>query len=218
MRCSSAEKPRQALIATAKMLVASGLIQGTAGNLSARVENGFLITPTGMPCDQLAPEHIVEMRLDGGMDCGQLKPSSEWRMHRDILVARPEVSAIIHVHSPYATALACARREIPAFHYMVATAGGRMIPCAGYAPFGTQELSDQVLSALVSRQACLMANHGMIALGEDLEAAFRLAREVEYLARLYCTTLQIGGPVVLSEEAMSEVEERFKSYGKQSEL
>jgi L-fuculose-phosphate aldolase len=136
-------------------------------------------------------------------------------MHRDILVARPEIAAIIHVHSPYATALACSRREIPAFHYMVAAAGGRTIPCAGYAPFGTQELSDSVLEVLAGHRACLMANHGMIALGEDLEAAFRLAREVEYLARLYCITLQIGGPVVLSGEEMAEVEERFKNYGKQ---
>ena len=209
------ETLRQALIDTSRAINACGLNQGRAGNLSMRIERGFLITPTGVSYEKLLPEHLVGMGLDGQVISGQLKPSSEWRIHRDIFAARPEVSAIIHVHSPYATALACARRAIPAFHYMVAVAGGRTIPCAPYTTFGTQDLSDHVVGTLAGHEACLMANHGMIALGSNLEEAFQLAQEVEYLARLYCLALQIGGPVVLSDKEMAEVVKRFESYGNQ---
>jgi L-fuculose-phosphate aldolase len=205
---------RKALIATACATNSLGLNQGTAGNVSARTPQGFLITPSGLPCDQLIPEHVVEMDLEGRAASDPIAPSSEWRFHRDIFVNRPEVGAVLHAHSPYATALACAHREIPAFHYMVAVAGGKTIPCAPYAAFGTQALSDNVLAALENRHACLLANHGMVAVGPSLEAALQLAKEVEELARQYHLSLQIGGPVILSDEAMNIVLERFKTYGR----
>jgi L-fuculose-phosphate aldolase len=205
---------RKALIATACATNSLGLNQGTAGNVSARTPEGFLITPSGLPFDQLVPEHVVEMDLEGQVASDQIEPSSEWRFHRDILVNRPEVGAVLHAHSPYATALACAHREIPAFHYMVAVAGGKTIPCAPYAAFGTQALSDNVLAALENRHACLLANHGMVAVGPSLEEALRLTKEVEELARQYHLSLQIGGPVILSDEAMTIVLERFKTYGR----
>lgn len=205
---------RKALIATACATNSLGLNQGTAGNVSARTPEGFLITPSGLPFDQLVPEHVVEMDLEGQVASDQIEPSSEWRFHRDILVNRPEVGAVLHAHSPYATALACAHREIPAFHYMVAVAGGKTIPCAPYAAFGTQALSDNVLTALENRHACLLANHGMVAVGPSLEEVLRLAKEVEELARQYHLSLQIGGPVILSDEAMTIVLEKFKTYGR----
>ena len=205
---------RKALIATACATNSLGLNQGTAGNVSARTPEGFLITPSGLPFDQLVPEHVVEMDLEGQVASDQIEPSSEWRFHRDILVNRPEVGAVLHVHSPYATALACTHREIPAFHYMVAVVGGKTIPCAPYAAFGTQALSDNVLAALENRHACLLANHGMVAVGPSLEEALRLAKEVEELARQYHLSLQIGGPVILSDEAMTIVLEKFKTYGR----
>lgn len=205
---------RKALIATACATNSLGLNQGTAGNVSARTPEGFLITPSGLPFDQLVPEHVVEMDLEGQVASDQIEPSSEWRFHRDILVNRPEVGAVLHAHSPYATALACAHREIPAFHYMVAVAGGKTIPCAPYAAFGTQALSDNVLAALENRHACLLANHGMVAVGPSLEEALRLTKEVEELARQYHLSLQIGGPVILSDEAMTIVLEKFKTYGR----
>jgi L-fuculose-phosphate aldolase len=205
---------RKALIATACATNSLGLNQGTAGNVSARTPEGFLITPSGLPFDQLVPEHVVEMDLEGQVASDQIEPSSEWRFHRDILVNRPEVGAVLHAHSPYATALACTHREIPAFHYMVAVAGGKTIPCAPYAAFGTQALSDNVLTALENRHACLLANHGMVAVGPSLEEVLRLAKEVEELARQYHLSLQIGGPVILSDEAMTIVLEKFKTYGR----
>jgi L-fuculose-phosphate aldolase len=205
---------RKALIATACATNSLGLNQGTAGNVSARTPEGFLITPSGLPFDQLVPEHVVEMNLEGQVASDQIEPSSEWRFHRDILVNRPEVGAVLHAHSPYATALACAHREIPAFHYMVAVAGGKTIPCAPYAAFGTQALSDNVLAALKNRHACLLANHGMVAVGPSLEETLRLTKEVEELARQYHLSLQIGGPVILSDEAMTIVLEKFKTYGR----
>jgi L-fuculose-phosphate aldolase len=205
---------RKALIATACATNSLGLNQGTAGNVSARTPEGFLITPSGLPFDQLVPEHVVEMDLEGQVASDQIEPSSEWRFHRDILVNRPEVGAVLHAHSPYATALACAHREIPAFHYMVAVAGGKTIPCAPYAAFGTQALSDNVLAALENRHACLLANHGMVAVGPSLEEALRLTKEVEELARQYHLSLQIGGPVILSDEAMTIVLKKFKTYGR----
>jgi L-fuculose-phosphate aldolase len=148
-----------------------------------------------------------------GAPRGTRKPSSEWRIHRDVFAARPEVNAVLHAHASYATALACLGRTIPAFHYMVAVAGGSDIRCAPYATFGTQELSDGALAALEDRTACLLANHGMIALGESLEAALALAVEVETLAQQYCCALQIGTPNRLSEDEMAVVLAKFKDYG-----
>ncbi|MGH8520994.1 MAG: class II aldolase/adducin family protein [Gammaproteobacteria bacterium] len=207
---------REAIVATARELSASGLNVGTAGNLAARTADAFLVTPTGIPYADLKPEQIVEVTLAGEVRGRALRPSSEWRIHRDIFIARPEVGATLHAHAPHATALACCRMGIPAFHYMVAVAGDRSIPCAPYAAFGTQALSDHVVGALRSRRACLMANHGMMVVGIDLKDASRLAHEVEFLARLYCLSLQIGAPVILSNAEMAEVLARFRTYGQQS--
>jgi len=207
---------REAMMATARRMNASGLNQGTSGNLSQRVEDGFLITPTGMDYEAMVPEDLVLMRFDGGHE-GRRKPSSEWRFHRDILAARPEVGAVLHAHSMFCTTLACLRRGIPSFHYMVAMAGGVDIRCAPYATFGTEELSRHAVAALEGRKACLLANHGMLALGRDLAGAFKLAVEVETLAAMYWRALQVGEPVLLDPEEMAVVLEKFKTYGQQPE-
>ncbi|WP_239014788.1 class II aldolase/adducin family protein [Archangium violaceum] len=207
---------REAMISTARKMNASGLNQGTSGNLSQRVEGGFLLTPTGMDYDTLVPEDIVLMRLDGSHE-GRREPSSEWRIHRDILAGRPEVGAVLHAHSMFCTTLACVRRPIPSFHYMVAKAGGEDIRCAPYATFGTEELSRYAVEALEGRKACLLANHGMLALGADLEGAYKLAVEVETLAAMYWRALQVGEPVLLDKAEMARVLEKFKTYGQQPE-
>ncbi|MEE8408825.1 MAG: class II aldolase/adducin family protein, partial [Myxococcota bacterium] len=169
-------------------------------------------TPSGVPYDDLRPEQIVEMAFDGRViDAGT--PSSEWRFHRDILAARQDVDVVLHAHPTHATALACLHRDIPAFHYMVAVAGGESIRCAPYATFGSQELSARAIDALMGRKACLLANHGMLVADNDLAAALNLAIEVETLAAQYLKTLQVGEPVLLGPEEMAEVLERFKSYG-----
>jgi len=207
---------RAELIATARRMAANGLNKGTAGNLSVRVdqgnEHGFLITPTGMDYETLTPSDIVFMRLDGSFE-GRRKPSSEWRFHRDLYAARPEAGAVLHAHSPFATSLACLRREIPPFHYMIARFGGDTVRCAGYATFGTQELSDHALAALQERSACLLANHGMLVAGRDLAEALALAVELEALCEHYWRACQVGRPVLLDTGEMAEVLERFKSYG-----
>jgi len=207
---------REAMIATARRMNASGLNQGTSGNLSQRVEDGFLVTPTGMDYEAMAPEDLVLMRFDGSHE-GRRKPSSEWRFHRDILAARPEVGAVLHAHSMFCTTLACLRRGIPSFHYMVAMAGGVDVRCAPYATFGTEELSRHAVAALEGRKACLLANHGMLALGRDLAGAFKLAVEVETLAAMYWRALQGGEPVLLDAAEMAVVLEKFKTYGQQPE-
>lgn len=206
---------REALITTGRKLNTSGLNQGTSGNLSHRVEGGFLVTPTGMDYDTLLPEDLVLMRFDGSPPEGQRRPSSEWRFHRDILASRPEVNAVLHAHSMFSTALACLRRPIPAFHYMVAVAGGSSIRCAPYAAFGTEELSRHAVAALEGRKACLLANHGLITVGADLAGAFKLAVEVETLAAMYLRALQVGEPVLLDEAEMAVVLEKFRTYGQQ---
>jgi L-fuculose-phosphate aldolase len=207
---------REAMIATARRMNASGLNQGTSGNLSQRVEGGFLLTPTGMDYDTLEPEDLVLMRMDGSHE-GRRAPSSEWRIHRDILAKRPEVGAVLHAHSMFCTTLACLRRGIPSFHYMVTAAGGEDIRCAPYATFGTEELSRHAVEALEGRKACLLANHGMVAMGKDLAGAFKLAVEVETLAAMYWRALQVGEPVLLDAAEMARVLEKFKTYGQQPE-
>lgn len=206
---------RKRILATAQAINDSGLNPGKSGNVSARTTDGLLITPTGVPYVRLRPGDIVRMSMTGEVPARQLKPSSEWRVHRDIYAARQDAAAIVHVHSPYATALACNRRGIPPFHYMVAVAGGADIRCAPYATFGTQRLSDLTLKALVGRRACLLANHGLIAFGDSVEAAFALATEVEFLARQYLLALQVGRPVLLKAAEMRVILEKFKSYGQQ---
>jgi L-fuculose-phosphate aldolase len=203
---------RRQIVATCRQMNALGINQGTSGNVSAQVRGGLLITPSGVPYDALAPAGIVALAPDGSVR-GAGKPSSEWRFHVDILAARPDVGAIVHTHSNHATALACLRREIPAFHYMVAAAGGDTIRCARYATFGTQALSDHALAALDGRRACLLANHGVIATGRDLAAALALAVEVETLAHQYLLALQVGTPTILGKAEMRRVIEKFKAYG-----
>lgn len=206
---------RQAIVDACRHMNAIGLNQGTSGNISARLDDRMLITPSGVPYDQLQPGDLASMALDGeyGSWEGPLQPSSEWRFHLDITRARPEVGAIVHAHSTYATTLACARKEIPACHYMIAASGGHTIRCADYATYGTRELSEAALRALEGRTCCLLANHGMIATGATLDRAMWLAVELETIARQYYLTLAVGGPVILPEEEIRRVVERFKSYG-----
>ncbi len=206
---------RQQLVETARASVRLGLNRGTSGNLSVRLPGGFLITPTGIPYDDLTAADVVHLDACGVAAPGQLKPSSEWRFHCDIYSARPQVGAIVHTHSHYASALACQRRELPAFHYMVAAAGGDNVRCADYATFGTAELSANALTALEDRHACLLANHGVIATGAHLAIALALAEEIESLAGQYCAALATGAPVLLDAAEMARVVARFASYGKQ---
>lgn len=204
---------RKQIIQTALQLNTTGLSAGSSGNVSARVEDeGFLITPSGVKYHKLRAKDIVFVDFDGGVQ-GRLAPSSEWRLHLDIYKQRPEAKAIVHAHPPYATALACLNKGIPAFHYMVAAAGGKDIRCCKYELFGTQELSDAVREALQERRACLMGHHGLVAFGDDLEKAMSLAVEVEVLAQQYQLVLQMGAPELLSEPEMDAVLQRFLSYG-----
>jgi L-fuculose-phosphate aldolase len=209
-------KLRRAIISAARRMNEVGINQGTSGNIGARAGDGILITPSGVPYDDLRPADLVAMTFDGDWECGiaARRPSSECRFHLDVLRARPEFGALVHVHSIHATALACQRRGIPAFHYMVAAAGGHSIRCAPYATFGTARLSRNALKALEGRKACLLANHGAIACGADVESALALAVEVETLAAQYCLALQTGRPKILSEVEMKRVLIKFKAgYG-----
>ncbi|MGH8606134.1 MAG: class II aldolase/adducin family protein [Gammaproteobacteria bacterium] len=208
---------RQALVRCARALAHGGLSHGSSGNVSVRTKGGFVITPTGIGFEALTPQQLVELSAEGVSDPAQLHPSSEWRFHRDLYRTQADVNAIVHVHSPYATALACARRSIPPFHYMVAAAGGDSIPCAPYATFGTQALSDAIINTLNGRRACLLANHGSVATGEDLQKAHDLAQEVEFLAKVYVLTQRIGGSELLTDEEMRVVLEKFTSYGQQKQ-
>jgi L-fuculose-phosphate aldolase len=209
------EDLRKAVIAACRDLTRSGLTYGISGNISVRRdERQFFVSPTGMAYDALEPDDVPLVDFDGRW-FGRRRPSSEWRFHRDIFKSREEVRAIVHTHSCNATALACTGRGIPAFHYMVAVAGGHDIRCAPYHTFGTQDLSDAVLAALDGRSACLLANHGVIAVGASLPAALKLAGEVESLATQYCAARAIGDVRILNEEAMRAVIEKFLTYGKQ---
>ena len=207
---------RQSLIDHCRAMNASGLSLNKSGNASLRWGDGLLITPTGRAYDRLLPEDIVYLDADGNCPPGQLLPSSEWRFHCDILRAFPDMNAVVHVHSTHATALACLGEQIPAFHYMVAVAGGDRIPCAAYATFGTVELSDNVLQALANGlRACLMANHGQLTTGKTLAEAYALAEEVENLARQYMLARTLGPTRNLPAAEMARVIEKFKHYGQQ---
>lgn len=207
-------KLRKHVIAACLAMNEEGINQGTSGNVSLRIKKGFLITASGVPYKKMKPEHIVEMDLDGSYS-GDYLPSTEWRMHMDIYRARPEAKAIVHAHSPFATALACLRMEIPAFHYMIGIGGGTTLRVSDYAEFGTQELSDTMLKALDGRSACLLANHGQIVFGSDLDQAFWRASEVEALAQQYLAALSVGKPVLLTDAQMASVLKRFITYGLQ---
>ena len=205
---------RMQMVTAARRLAAAGMNPGRSGNLSARVDDGFVVTPSGAAYDTLHPDDLVFLTFSGEHGGGQRQPSSEWRLHRDVFVNRPDAGAVVHTHSPYATTLACLGRPIPSFHYEVAFAGGHDIRCAPYATFGTQALSDNCRAALEGRKACLLANHGVVALGEDLEDAVGLAEKVEALARLYWQAIQVGEPVLLPGVEMDQVVEKFKNYGR----
>ena len=204
---------RKEIIATCLVMETKGINQGTSGNVSARWDDGLLITPSGLAYDTMAPEEIIYLERDGTPH-GPHSPSSEWRFHLDIVLARPDIQAVVHAHPIYCTAHAILGKGIPAVHYMIAAAGGSTIRCAPYATFGTEELSRGVVNALEGRLACLLANHGLIACGPSLRKALWLANEVEVLAKQYFLSLQIGEPVVLSDEEMTTVIQKFKTgYG-----
>ncbi len=208
----SERRARQTIIDHCLEMNRSGLNQGTSGNLSVRHADGLLITPTGMAYDRMTPDDIVFLERDGEPH-GQNRPSSEWRFHRDILIARPEVNAVVHAHPAHCTMLAIMGKGIPPIHYMVAVAGGRDIRCAPYAIYGSQELSDHAVAALQGRRACLLAHHGMIAVGSSLAKAMWLAVEVETLACQYHGCLQLGEPPLLSDQQIAEVLEKMSGYG-----
>lgn len=203
---------RAQLIRMCRKMNAIGLNQGTSGNASVRVDDGMLITPSGLDYDKTDPKDIVKIDFEGRVLRGHRAPSSEWHFHCRVMAARPAAGAILHTHSINATTLACLGRGIPPFHYMVAVAGGRDIRCAPYATFGTEKLADAVLEALDGRLACLMANHGMLVLGRDIEDALKRAVEIEALACQYLKALAVGKPQILSVGEMDVVLEKFKNY------
>ncbi|MFO1034463.1 MAG: class II aldolase/adducin family protein [Hyphomicrobiales bacterium] len=206
---------RKQVIETCLAMNEEGINQGTSGNVSVRTDEGFLITASGIPYKKMKPHHVVEMDLDGGYR-GDFLPSTEWRMHLDIFKNRPEAGAIVHTHSTYATALACLRKEVPAFHYMIGVTGGSSLRVSDYAEFGTAELSVTMLKALEGRTACLLANHGQICFGPNLEKALWLAGEIESTCHQFWAASVFGKPVVLSDAEMTSVLKRFKTYGKQA--
>ena len=211
----NALQSRKKIIKAVRSFMPLGLGVGTAGNVSSRAGGGFLITPSGADYVSLRPADIVFMDRSGTVRAGARKPSSEWRFHRDIYAARPEVGAVVHVHSPFATSISCTRKGIPAFHYMIAVAGGDSIRCAPYATFGTQALSTRAVRALKGRLACLLSNHGQIALGADVRAALNMALEVEELAKQYWLAGLFGKPVLLGAAEMRKIVEKFRHYGRE---
>ena len=210
----TATELKAAVLATARAMNAERLNRGAAGNVSVRHGDGFLITPTGMAYDACDPDDVVFVGLDG-TPAGQRKPSSEWRFHRDIYARRAGAGAIVHAHSPFAVSLACMGCAIPPFHYMVARFGGTDVRCADYATFGSQALSDAVIAATDERRACLMAHHGMVVFGRDLDQALALAVELETLCEQYWRVLQMGSPRLLPDDEMARVLIAFEQYGKQ---
>jgi L-fuculose-phosphate aldolase len=206
-------RERRAIVRAARHLERSGLTHGTSGNVSVRVRDGFLVTPTGVAPDMLSASDVVLCGADGTPAARQRVPSSEWHIHRDVYAARQDAGAVVHTHSPYATAIACLRQALPAVHYMIAATGGEDVRCAEYATFGTAELSRNVLSALDGRQGCLLANHGVVALGETLDRAMGVCLEIERVAHIYWLTLAAGAPCLLAGDEMARVVERFRAYG-----
>ena len=208
---------RREIIDRCREMNANGINQGTSGNISARFGDRMLISPSAIPYDEMEPEMIASMPLDGeGAWDGPKKPSTEWRFHYSLLRARPDANAIVHAHPTYCTTLAIARKDIPACHYMIAAFGGNNVRCAGYATFGTETLSDLAVEAMKDRTACLLANHGMIVIGDTMAKAMWRAVELETIARQYYLSLQIGGQVILSDAAIDETIAGFAGYGVQS--
>jgi L-fuculose-phosphate aldolase len=205
---------RQSIIDACREMAAQGINQGTSGNISVRTDDGMLLTPSGLPYDRMRPEDIVAMKWDGSWTApaGSV-PSTEWRFHLDILKSKPEVGAVVHAHPVFCTIIAIMNRPIPAIHYMIAAAGGNDIPCAPYAQYGTAELSQAALNALRYRRACLLAHHGLIAVGPNLRKALWLAVEVEVLAKQYHGCLQLGAPPLLPDEEIDSILKRWGQYG-----
>jgi L-fuculose-phosphate aldolase len=208
---------RKDVVGTALAMSRSGLSPGRSGNVSCRFKDGMLITPTGKRYEDTEPEDIVFVAGDGSVPGKQLRPSSEWHFHLAAYQVRPDRHALVHTHSIHATVLACAHKSIPAFHYMVAVAGGKDIPCVPYATFGTDELARYVAAGLQERNACLMANHGQVALGATLSEALELAFEVEVLAEQYCKVLMLGAAHILDDAEMSVILDKFKTYGQKEQ-
>ncbi len=204
---------RDGIVRTMRAMAERGLNRGTSGNVSARLGEGLLVTPSGVPADALTPETIVQLDAAGAAAAGSLKPSSEWRMHAGLYARRPDVNAVVHCHSRHATILACAGRPIPPLHYMVGVSGRSSVAVAPYATFGTEALAQGVAATLDGGWACLMANHGQIAVGPSLERALAVAEEIEEQAAVYWGALAIGGPRLLDDAQMAEVAGMFRSYG-----
>jgi L-fuculose-phosphate aldolase len=209
------DEKREAIVAAARELDRLGLNHGSAGNLSMRDGDAALVTPSGVPGRELQSEMIARMPLadPSGAYEGPLPPSSEWRFHLDIYLARPDVGAVAHMHSTYATVIATLRRSIPAVHYMIAAFGGPSVPCVGYASYGTSELSKLVVEGLTDRDAVLLANHGAIVVGADMRKALWRAVELEALAQTYYLASLAGAPVILPDDEIRRTVERFKTYG-----
>ncbi|CAN5808159.1 class II aldolase/adducin family protein [soil metagenome] len=207
------QRLREELVVTARRMSDLGLTPGMSGNVSVRTPRGLLVTPSGLPYGELVADDVVEIGLDGQVRPGQRSPSTEWQLHRDILGSRPDVQAIVHTHSLFCTTISTLRRSIPAIHYMIVLAGGDSIPCAEYATFGSAELASNAIVALGGGQACLLANHGMVALGASLPTALRVAAEVETLASQYWHAAQIGTPHILDHGELDRVRAKFASYG-----
>ena len=207
--------PAEEVIKYANKLNTENLSALRSGNISIRYNDGFLITPSGAKYSSLKNEDIVFVSLDGKFEEKKMKPSSEWRFHKDIYLNKKEANAIVHAHSTHATAVSTHRKSIPAFHYMVALAGGNDIKCADYATFGTEELSQNIIKALENRKACLMSNHGQVAFEKNLNKAFELAQEIENICQQYINALKIGKPKILSDEEMIKILEQIKNYKKE---
>jgi len=204
---------REELVATARRMNELGLTPGLSGNVSVRTSSGLYVTPSGMPYASLAADDMVEVKANGAIRPGQRTPSTEWRLHHDILAARADVGAIVHTHSLFCTAIAMLRRDIPAVHYTIVLAGSDTIPCAEYATFGSPELALAAVTALRGGKACLLANHGMVALGATLPETLRLAAEIETLAAQYWHATQLGTPHVIDSGELARVRARFAEYG-----
>ena len=204
---------RGQIVATMRAMDQRGLNRGTSGNVSARFEGGLLVTPSGVVPDELTADSIVFVDATGESPPDAARPSSEWRMHAGLYARRPDIGAVVHCHSRHATILACAGKPIPPLHYMVGVSGRASVPLAPYQPFGSIELADAVADAMEGGMACLMANHGLITVARSLSRALAIAEEMEEQAAVYCGTLAIGGPNLLSDSQMADIFERFKNYG-----
>ena len=204
---------REDTVAAVRRLETLGMNRGSTGNLSVRWGEGMLITPTGMGAEDLTAHDLVWQGWDGSQ-IGPWKPSSEWHFHQAAYLQRPDLNAVVHTHSTHAAALACLRRPLPAFHYMVAVAGGDSVPLVPYFTFGTEALSQAVGQALAERDACLLANHGLVAAGATLAQAMKVVQEIESLCEVYLKALAVGEPVVLGPAEMAEVIEKFRGYGR----